>query len=262
MSVSQNYAAVGIGMCPPPAISYPSLLSLIVLRSSSSESSLNLGLPNSAATSCGTKRWRDIAWSPLRELQCQRACMIRYVRRVFDLVRAAFSRPSRCVDVEGRKVYRGPTRWTSRRKRLEFVSAATPGLFSTSMRYVTLLRTRPASSLITRSLHHGYSRRLTVLALESSADDTCAAVVTSDRKILSNVVINQQALYVRFMTWKWVRFLTRELVLRNMAGYTPLSRCTRTSATWQVLASPRRYLPFISPRVARSGSESVEGGEP
>ncbi|RDX47115.1 glycoprotease [Lentinus brumalis] len=61
------------------------------------------------------------------------------------------------------------------------------------MRYVTLLRTRLAISPITRSLHHGYSRRLTVLALESSADDTCAAVVTSDRKILSNVVINQQA---------------------------------------------------------------------
>lgn len=32
---------------------------------------------------------------------------------------------------------------------------------------------------------------LTVLALESSADDTCAAVVTSDRKILSNVIIKQ-----------------------------------------------------------------------
>ncbi|KAI0743176.1 peptidase M22 glycoprotease [Daedaleopsis nitida] len=36
-------------------------------------------------------------------------------------------------------------------------------------------------------------RAFTVLALESSADDTCAAVVTSDRQILSNVVINQQA---------------------------------------------------------------------
>ena len=35
------------------------------------------------------------------------------------------------------------------------------------------------------------SRSFTVLALESSADDTCAAVVTSDRKILSNVVLKQ-----------------------------------------------------------------------
>ena len=38
-------------------------------------------------------------------------------------------------------------------------------------------------------------RMFTVLALESSADDTCAAVVTSERQILSNVVINQQQLY-------------------------------------------------------------------
>ncbi|KIP06017.1 hypothetical protein PHLGIDRAFT_107529 [Phlebiopsis gigantea 11061_1 CR5-6] len=35
------------------------------------------------------------------------------------------------------------------------------------------------------------SRKFTVLALESSADDTCAAVVTSDRQIMSNVVIKQ-----------------------------------------------------------------------
>ncbi|KAI0633907.1 glycoprotease [Trametes polyzona] len=36
-------------------------------------------------------------------------------------------------------------------------------------------------------------RSFTVLALESSADDSCAAVVTSDRKVLSNVVVSQQA---------------------------------------------------------------------
>ena len=36
-------------------------------------------------------------------------------------------------------------------------------------------------------------RHLTVLALESSADDTCAAVVSDDRTVLSNVVISQQA---------------------------------------------------------------------
>jgi len=34
-------------------------------------------------------------------------------------------------------------------------------------------------------------RRFTVLAIESSADDTCAAVVDSSRKIHSNVVIKQ-----------------------------------------------------------------------
>lgn len=34
-------------------------------------------------------------------------------------------------------------------------------------------------------------RYVTVLALESSADDSCAAVVTSEREILSNIVIKQ-----------------------------------------------------------------------
>ncbi|EPQ57559.1 peptidase M22, glycoprotease [Gloeophyllum trabeum ATCC 11539] len=40
-----------------------------------------------------------------------------------------------------------------------------------------------------------YSRYFTVLALESSADDTCAAVVTSERQILSNVVVSQNELH-------------------------------------------------------------------
>lgn len=35
------------------------------------------------------------------------------------------------------------------------------------------------------------TRSFTVLALESSADDTCAAVITSSRQILSNVVVKQ-----------------------------------------------------------------------
>ncbi|KAF9813707.1 hypothetical protein IEO21_05423 [Rhodonia placenta] len=35
----------------------------------------------------------------------------------------------------------------------------------------------------------------TVLAIESSADDTCAAVVTSDRQILSNVVVRQDSFH-------------------------------------------------------------------
>lgn len=38
------------------------------------------------------------------------------------------------------------------------------------------------------------TRCFTVLALESSADDTCAAVVTSTREILANVVIKQNEL--------------------------------------------------------------------
>lgn len=39
-----------------------------------------------------------------------------------------------------------------------------------------------------------FVRHFTVLAFESSADDTCAAIVTSSRKILSNVVIKQNHL--------------------------------------------------------------------
>lgn len=40
------------------------------------------------------------------------------------------------------------------------------------------------------------SRRLNILAIESSADDTCAAVVNSSRQILSNVVIKQHDMSV------------------------------------------------------------------
>ncbi|KAF9047301.1 Gcp-like domain-containing protein [Panaeolus papilionaceus] len=42
------------------------------------------------------------------------------------------------------------------------------------------------------------SRRLTILALESSADDTCAAIVDSSRRILSNVVIKQHDIHEAF----------------------------------------------------------------
>ncbi|KAN0097174.1 Glycoprotease family domain containing protein [Tylopilus felleus] len=42
------------------------------------------------------------------------------------------------------------------------------------------------------------TRCFTVLAVESSADDTCAAVVTSSRQILSNVVIKQHDLHEDF----------------------------------------------------------------
>lgn len=40
-------------------------------------------------------------------------------------------------------------------------------------------------------------RRLTVLALESSADDSCAAIVNSSRQILANVVIKQHGLNIK-----------------------------------------------------------------
>ncbi|KAK0218396.1 glycoprotease [Armillaria nabsnona] len=45
-----------------------------------------------------------------------------------------------------------------------------------------------------RALFPTLFKTFTVLAFESSADDTCAAVVTSDRQILSNVVIKQHHL--------------------------------------------------------------------
>lgn len=41
------------------------------------------------------------------------------------------------------------------------------------------------------------ARRLTVLALESSADDSCAAIVRSKRQVLSNVVIKQHHLNIK-----------------------------------------------------------------
>lgn len=46
---------------------------------------------------------------------------------------------------------------------------------------------RPSSTL---------ARHLNILALESSADDTCAAVVSSSRHILSNIVIKQHDMSV------------------------------------------------------------------
>jgi N6-L-threonylcarbamoyladenine synthase len=44
---------------------------------------------------------------------------------------------------------------------------------------------------------HTARRALTVLALESSADDSCAAIVDSDRRIISNVVIKQHHLNIK-----------------------------------------------------------------
>ncbi|OSC97074.1 glycoprotease [Trametes coccinea BRFM310] len=58
------------------------------------------------------------------------------------------------------------------------------------MQHARLFSPTSVRPLIARS-HR--SRKFTVLALESSADDSCAAVVTSDRTVLSNVVINQQS---------------------------------------------------------------------
>jgi hypothetical protein len=45
-----------------------------------------------------------------------------------------------------------------------------------------------------------HRRHFIVLALESSADDTCAAVVTSSGEILSNVVVKQNLVWVHHST--------------------------------------------------------------
>lgn len=44
---------------------------------------------------------------------------------------------------------------------------------------------------ITHSNRISFSKAIRILGLESSADDTCAAIVDSDRNILANVVIRQ-----------------------------------------------------------------------
>ncbi|KDQ10113.1 hypothetical protein BOTBODRAFT_116291 [Botryobasidium botryosum FD-172 SS1] len=64
------------------------------------------------------------------------------------------------------------------------------GLFPAAQatRYLGKLYARPAR----------FQRNFTVLALESSADDTCAAIVTSEKKILSNVVFKQHADHQEF----------------------------------------------------------------
>jgi len=55
-----------------------------------------------------------------------------------------------------------------------------------------------AAAKFTPSLHRlAGCRQFTVLALESSADDSCASIVNSERKILSNVVIKQHHLNVK-----------------------------------------------------------------
>jgi hypothetical protein len=61
---------------------------------------------------------------------------------------------------------------------------------STTQKLVHWLRKHPICSV-------DASRNFTVLGLESSADDTCVAVVTSSRDILSNVVLKQLDLCVK-----------------------------------------------------------------
>ncbi|CDO76685.1 hypothetical protein BN946_scf184677.g5 [Trametes cinnabarina] len=82
------------------------------------------------------------------------------------------------------------------------------------------LLSRPLRPFIsTRSPRHRSSRAFTVLALESSADDSCAAVVTSNRNILSNVVVSQQAFVEQYGGIH--PFIALHAHQRNMASSSP-----------------------------------------
>ena len=62
----------------------------------------------------------------------------------------------------------------------------------------SLARSRPVSTSRPLSTSTPSLRPLTILGLESSADDTCASIVTSDRRILSNVVLRQHGIHEDF----------------------------------------------------------------
>lgn len=80
-----------------------------------------------------------------------------------------------------------------------------------------------------RSLHH--LRHFTVLALESSADDTCAAVVTSSGQILSNVVLKQNHVYV-YSPLNSALLEPSSIDMNPSAVFTPTGQCRPTNGTW------------------------------
>ena len=78
----------------------------------------------------------------------------------------------------------------------------------------------------------GYKRTFTVLAFESSADDTCAAVVNSDRQILSNVVIKQtKELVYSYFILKSTQF-DSGTDLKRMEGFTHGLQSKLTREAW------------------------------
>lgn len=80
------------------------------------------------------------------------------------------------------------------------------------------------------------SRNFNVLAIESSADDTCAAVVHSSRKILSNVVIKQHDMFVTPSTFfsKPAKMTLCHLDTSNMVEYNQLRLFMNINAIWSV----------------------------
>lgn len=126
-----------------------------------------------------------------------------------------------------------------------FIRTAGPTerMLALQLRKCTPTNSKPISQSLWRSLTGSDGllqtrRTFTVLALESSADDTCAAVVTSDRKILSNVVISQHKQYVHyFNTFYMARLLKRHGVcgdMRTSAESTRSMPCKPINKQWLV----------------------------
>ncbi|KAG2028864.1 glycoprotease family-domain-containing protein [Suillus americanus] len=79
-----------------------------------------------------------------------------------------------------------------------FMPILESGLHRQSVSLLRPLRDVPRTVGRSNSGAHTGRRTFTVLGFESSADDTCAAVVTSSRQILSNVVVKQHDLHEGF----------------------------------------------------------------
>ena len=90
------------------------------------------------------------------------------------------------------QVYQGPLKSILRvhlhRQRWGKLPTSSPRSMFAIRRQFTQLGRNTSQS---RAIETHLSRKFTVLAFESSADDTCVAVVNSERKILSNVVVKQ-----------------------------------------------------------------------
>jgi N6-L-threonylcarbamoyladenine synthase len=92
------------------------------------------------------------------------------------------------------------------------------------------------------------TRPLRLLAIESSADDSCASIVTSDRRILSNVVVKQHLIHgASFCCAKGVPILIRGVrkVWRDTSYQEPGCPCEeyRTSIP---LRNFEAYLYFVA----------------
>ena len=77
-------------------------------------------------------------------------------------------------------------------------------------------------------------RRFTVLAIESSADDTCAAVVASSGEILSNVVVKQNYVCVPMLNHLHYSHPCSCPDMNPLAAFTPTRQSRLIKKTWLV----------------------------